>query len=200
MFSANLLFHLRHPKLKAPTNTVYLLSLAEPKSFQTTPIKRTSTVKGGLNNKVFIIIRYLSSHKPEQHEASNYLGWVTWRLEKCYKYHMRVKPTMSMKKVNPFCYQNLRSSWLKMGHAHTSASQRGANEDPHLIQVSIYLFMATWLVGFYFLNKQLNPGPQKEHRVLTTGPPGNSGTRVSYNSLQGLESEYKALPPLRILG
>ena len=65
--------------------------------FQTTPIKRTSTVKGGLNNKVFIIIRYLSSHKPEQHEANNYLGWVTWRLEKCYKYHMRVKPTMSMK-------------------------------------------------------------------------------------------------------
>ena len=87
-----------------------------------------------------------------------------------------------------------------MGHAHTFASQRGANEDPHLIQVSIYLFMATWLVGFYFLNKQLNPGPQKVHRVLTTGPPGNSGTWVSYNSLQGLESEYKVLPPLRILG
>ena len=46
---------LRHPKLKAPTNTVYLLSLAEPNSFQTTPIKRTSMIKGGLNNKVFII-------------------------------------------------------------------------------------------------------------------------------------------------
>ena len=49
-----------------------------------------------------------------------------------------------------------------MGHAHTFASQRGANKDPHLTQVSIYLFMATWLVGFYFLNKWLNPGPQKE--------------------------------------
>lgn len=81
-----------------------------------------------------------------------------------------------------------------MGHAYTFASQRGANKDPHLTQVSIYLFMATWLVGFYFLNKRLNLGLQ-EHRVLTIGPPGNSGTQVSYHSLQGLQRDYEVLPP-----
>ena len=44
-----------------------------------------------------------------------------------------------------------------MGHAYTFASQRGANKDPPLTQVSTYLFMATWLVGF-FPQQVIEPG------------------------------------------
>ena len=54
--------------------------------------------------------------------------------------------------------------------------------------------------GILFPQQMIEPGPSEGDRVLTIGPPGNSGTRVSYNSLQGLERDYKVLPPLRILG
>lgn len=71
---------------------------------------------------------------------------------------MRVKPTMSMKKESLFRYQNTAQLLLaKDGSCpYTFASQRGANEDPHLTQVSTYLFMATWLVGFF--QQVIEPG------------------------------------------
>lgn len=145
---------LRHPKLKAPTNTVYLLSLAEPNSFQTTPIKRTSMIKGGLNNKVFIITQTRATWS----KLLSRLGDL--ELEKCYKYYMRVKPTMSMKKVNLFCYQNTAQFLLaKDGSCIHLCQSEGSKQGPPFNSGFHLLIYGHMACGILFPQQAIEPGP-----------------------------------------
>ena len=106
-----------------------------------------------------------------------------------------------MKKVNLLCYQNTAQILLaKDGSCPHLCQSEGSKQGPPFNSGFHLLIYGHMACGILFPQQMIEPGPSEGDRVLTIGPPGNSGTRVSYNSLQGLERDYKVLPPLRILG
>ena len=64
---------------------------------------------------------------------------------------------------------------MPMHHGFYRNNSYDEEEDVLLYLMLFIYLLAAWLAGSKFFDQGLSPHPwQRKHRVLTTGPPGNS--------------------------